>query len=384
MGLFDSLFAPENAAQLALASGLLSGKGSFGGILGQSLMQANQAQQQANAIKRQAELDALQKQRFQLQLNEEQRKQKQFDRSESFREGIPAPDFGPPTIANANDPVKQTQRLMYGALKSGDLSPLDYIKTLQKDETPLSVAEGTSLLDRKTLRPLYTGQAKQPDIVKEFQYAQNNPAFTPWAQGMKKAGASNVDVKIQNALGGGLAKGVTERAQAGQDQALGAIQSIQNADSIIRAIDSNKVLAGPGSSFKLKGLQIGQVLGVGGKDSAETVMNTRATIQGLAQATVAARAALKGQGQVSDFEGKLLAQAASGNIDEMTGPEIRQIAVLNKKLGQQLINQHNEYITRVKKNRDPEISGLADLYSIEQPKSGVVDWGDLGRTPTGR
>lgn len=179
---------------------------------------------------------------------------------------------------------------------------------------------------------------------------------------IQKAGATNV--KIENKLGEGLAKEVGPMVASSYNAAMGAQQQVENSDNLIRAVDSNKVIAGPGASLRLKGAQVADALGIGGKDNAEKIQNTRAAIQGLAQATVAARAALKGQGQVSDYEGRLLQRAQSGEIDDLTPGEIRQIAVANKRLSQQLMQQHSQIVGKLRM-RD-STAGLADMFEIPE------------------
>jgi hypothetical protein len=130
------------------------------------------------------------------------------------------------------------------------------------------------------------------------------------------------------------------------------------------------VFTGPGATFRLFGAQVGQTLGVGGTDTAESIKNTRAAIQGLAQATVSARGQLKGQGQVSDFEGKLLEKASSGNVDDMTANEIKQIAEVNKRLAKQLVEQHNNVIGKLKAN--DVTAPLATMFELPPQKDVMI------------
>jgi hypothetical protein len=169
-------------------------------------------------------------------------------------------------------------------------------------------------------------------------------------------------VHVNNALGGGIAKEVGPILSASYAAATGASQGIVNSDNLIKAVDSGKVISGPGASFRMFGAQLGQTMGIAGEDTKEQISNTRAAIQGLAKATVDARAALKGQGAVSDFEGKLLAKAVSGDIDSLTGGEIKQLALVNKRLSNQLISNHSQLVKRVQTDPNAEISGLARYF----------------------
>lgn len=212
---------------------------------------------------------------------------------------------------------------------------------------------------------------KPPSAIQEYEYAKQQGyggTFDQWDRERKKAGASNTSIKIDNKLGEGLAKEVGPMVKESYDAARGAQQAISTADSVIKAVDSNKVWAGPGATIRLRGAQIATALGVQGKDDAEKIANTRAAIQGLAQSTLAARASLKGQGSVSDFEGKLIERAAAGDINDMTAAEIKQLAQTNKRLSQQSLSNHSQFIKKLGGNQ--ATSGIASMFDL--PTQDVV------------
>jgi hypothetical protein len=188
-----------------------------------------------------------------------------------------------------------------------------------------------------------------------------NQAYQTYELGKAKAGAPSTTVQVQNQMGKSAAEQVGPLLKEGRDSALGAQQGVSTADRVIKAVSGN-ALTGPGANFRLKGLQIGQALGVTGANAQEQLLNTRAVIQGLAQSSLAARASLKGQGQISDFEGKLLERAASGSIDDMTAGEIKQLAEVNKRLSQRQIDIHQQNVEKMRK--DKTLAPLADLYEL--------------------
>jgi hypothetical protein len=188
-----------------------------------------------------------------------------------------------------------------------------------------------------------------------------NQAYQTYELGKAKAGAPSTTVQVQNQMGKSAAEQVGPLLKEGRDSALGAQQGVSTADRVIKAVSGN-ALTGPGATFRLKGLQIGQALGVTGANAQEQLLNTRAAIQGLAQSSLAARASLKGQGQISDFEGKLLERAASGSIDDMTAGEIKQLAEVNKRLSQRQIDIHQQNVEKMRK--DKTLAPLADLYEL--------------------
>ena len=104
------------------------------------------------------------------------------------------------------------------------------------------------------------------------------------------------------------------------------------------------------------------MLGINGADDTEILANTRGTIQGLAQFTLSGRSALKGQGQISDFEGKLLEKAASGNIEDMTLPEIKVISDTAKRVAKVQAGTHKRNMSVMRSK--PELQGVADFYDV--------------------
>lgn len=68
-----------------------------------------------------------------------------------------------------------------------------------KDNSPLTVAPGASLIDRKTMKPIYTApkETTQPNDVREYEYARGQGykgSFEQYQIAQKRAGASSVNV----------------------------------------------------------------------------------------------------------------------------------------------------------------------------------------------
>jgi hypothetical protein len=397
MSIFDGLFSdnPNDAAYLALASGLLGGKGSFNSILGNSLAGAQGAYSGAadRGLKNQMTKMQIEEMARKLKAQQQQEADQEAFRQSFIAQGSPqmqaaqaalkASPTG--TMSGAQPPaaVDPMQTLLFDAVKSRQIGPLDYAKLMQKDTAPIKLGKDEKLLKPGTYQELASNvQAeKDPEPIRMLKsiYGTDTPAYQQALQMLGAKVTSHppaTNIKIDNKLGEGLAKEVGPMIADSAQRALGAHQQISNADTVIRAVDSNKIYAGPGANVRLKGAQIGQMLGIGGADSAETVSNTRAVIQGLARATVAARSALKGQGQVSDFEGKLLAKAESGEIEDMTPKEIKYIAQKNKEYGTKLIEQHGQLIKKARSN--PATAGVADFFDIPGATP-ALDWNSLGR-----
>jgi len=413
MGLLDSLYSDDPQAEamrhglLQMGLAMMQGKGNVGQILGQAGqqgvagMQGFQDRQFQEKLRQQQLADIARKRVL------EGRQDKQYNQEQTLAElpaayarsgqqmgnaavlgqtGNVAPTMYNAQIQSANaQPGFDYQGLInkYQATPGGMDKAMALTQAIKKDTTPIAVPQGASLVDPHTRKPFFTNPAKPeatPNAIEEYRLAvsQGYPGtFTQWDLERRKSGAASTTVKIENALGGGIAKEVGPMMATSFQQATSAQQTIKNADSLMKVLDSGKVIAGPTASFRVAGLQIGQILGVGGNDAKEQLANTRSVIQDLAKSALAARGQLKGQGQVSDYEGRLLKEAESGNIDNLTVNEIKVIAKKNKELSQQLIGQHQSFISKVQNHKDPAISGLADFFDINPAPGKVRDYNPI-------
>ena len=344
-GLLDILQSASNdpaASQGILRFGLslLQSKGNFGNAVGQAGLQGLQGAQDYR------------NQQFQNQIRQSQ--VDQMKRQQQLQ-GLPAQYMKPPSAPavdatggmetattnpnNANGPGGFDFAGYTNALMGIDpMQALQFQALTKKDNTPIKLGSGEKLLAPGTFstlasnpkegdtpkitqlmaqrdqlppndprRAIYSDaidretRSSSPSLIQEYEYAkQQNPnvgSFDEWSKAQKRAGAANTNVKVENQLGTGLAKEVGPMVKESYDSAKGAQQSITNADNLIKAVDSGKVLAGPGATLRLKLAQVQQGVGLGNKETADQITSTRAAIQGLAQATVAARGQLKGQGQ---------------------------------------------------------------------------------------
>lgn len=111
-------------------------------------------------------------------------------------------------------------------------------------------------------------------------------------------------------------------------------------DRVIKAMDSGKVITGPLANARVSGLQIGQMLGVGGKDSAEVLANTRQAIRGLSEMTLQGRKEMSGQGAITDRESALAEKATSGDINNLTAEEVKILANASARASRYQIQKH--------------------------------------------
>ena len=129
---------------------------------------------------------------------------------------------------------------------------IDYEQKLAKDTSPISVAAGTSLIDRKTLRPIYTAPKEQelPSDVRSYQFAQSQGykgSFTDWQLDQKKAGASKTVVapvfkqegEEAKAVGKFFGENYAEVQKAGMS-AQGALNRYNRLGQLLEGVDTGK------------------------------------------------------------------------------------------------------------------------------------------------
>lgn len=396
-GLFDFLRDNPAITQGLLAGGFgaMAGRGSklqawgqggLAGLQGYGNALNMQAQEQERALA--AKRAGIQEQMLQMQLENAQRQQQGQKATQDYLTQALSPVQ--PIDANAVSgvmgprpealkPVGTTPGFNVGsALKAG--VPVDSLgqiqQMLQKQQPKLeTIAPGAKIgyyAPDGTFKEVASNPKPEDLNSLIVRGPDGKPQINQMAFDVKKAlaaaGAPSMSVKVDNKMGEGVAKEIGPMAKESFDAARGANQQISTADSLIKSVESGKILTGPGATFRLRGLQIGQALGVTGTDATEVISNTRSAVQGLAQSTLAARKQLAGQGQVSDNEGRLLERAASGNIDDMTAGEIKQIAVVNKRLAQMQVQSHKAFVSKLKAK--DSTAALADMFDI--PDAGQV------------
>lgn len=209
------------------------------------------------------------------------------------------------------------------------------------------------------------------DPNKIMQIGPNGPVVNqPLVDAKKsvaKAGASTqaVTVNTDKTLFGHLAGKVGEQIAAGADQARAAVGTLQTVGQINEALNTGKVVAGPLTTARVFLDQVGQVLGMAGKDSTERLTNTRKAIQGLAQLELDAAQQMKGQGQITEAERSIIRRAASGDIDGMTGPELRVLMRSLEKTARYKIQANQANVDRLK--ADPQSGAVPRYMEVPMP-----------------
>lgn len=217
-------------------------------------------------------------------------------------------------------------------------------------------------------------QADAPNAGKDLLIPDGKGGFMPNTAlvGVRKeianAGKPVTNVSVNTATKPMLTevgKGVGEQITSDFAGARSAAQTINNVNQIRQGLGS--AILGPGANVRIKLAQIGEVLGVNGQDSTEKLQNTRAVMQGLARQELAASGAMKGQGQITESERAILRKAESGQVDELTGPEVNTLLGALEKTSKYRMGVHNQNLERLKK--DPNAAGVVDYMKVDAPES---------------
>lgn len=170
--------------------------------------------------------------------------------------------------------------------------------------------------------------------------------------------STTVNVNADRSFGSALGGGAADILDASSAAARGAVQTIGTVNQIRGALETGKVTAGPGTTA----LQFfGQLTG----GDPQRLQATRTTMQNLAKLTLDARGALKGQGTITDREQQLLERAVSGDIDNLSIPEIITITDAAERLARASIKSNAAAVERAR--RVPSAGNMPDFFAVEEP-----------------
>jgi len=230
------------------------------------------------------------------------------------------------------------------------------------------VVVGSSLVDPATGKQIYQGAPAPTDLARlqaeRDALIKNNPKdplIAEYNARIKQitthAPGTNVSV-INTPTAKSLSEPVGKLAETSLAKAQGAAESMESANQIRAALNAGNVIAGPLAGARTKFAQVLEMAGVGDK---EKLANTRNAIQGLASMTLASRADLKGQGQITDMETKLLERAKSADIGDLTIGELHQIVNTAQKVSNRLWSNHQTLLKTME--NDPEAASARKYYA---------------------
>lgn len=219
-------------------------------------------------------------------------------------------------------------------------------------------AKGELIVDNPKAPPSPTKTQAQQD-AEALGYQPGTPEYNQYIRErtLPRAPQTTINNNMGNSLASGVGGGAADILKESRASAAGALPSIETGNRILQALDSGKVITGPGASFRLFGAQL--------FGDPETLQQTRTVIQGLADATLNARGELKGQGQITEYEQKTLEKARSGNIDDLTAQEIRTIVRVNDRLARTRIRNHKATLGNIKGADVPE--NFLQIYNVDEP-----------------
>ena len=372
---FGGLAGAQKGAPLnSLGRAGLAGLSGYGGALDREKQAAESAQM--------GKYRDMQQTQMQMQIDAAKRKATEEQGQADWRTGLPAVmnakvygagDEGP-TMAPA-DPSALKNYLMQPNSPFAD----EVLKNQLFPKAPDYKVVGDSLLQvgANGVTPVYTKPEKvnpnQPFMVVDGKIVPNTE-YQNYEIGKAKAGATNVSTKVETKMGDSLASQVGPMVKDTYTAAQGAVQQADAAQRIIKAVDSGKIIAGPLANGRMTVAQIGQMVGVTGKDDAETIARSREVIRGLSEMTLQGRKQMTGQGAITESEGKLAEKANSGDINDLTPAEIKQLARASARAAKFIYSQHQDNLTNLQSN--PDTSKLAGFYKV-RPMPTV----DIGEQP---
>jgi hypothetical protein len=402
-GLLDAFFSPENSsANMGLFAHMMAGD-LPGGLLARSqeLEQVKQraAQQQMQQMQMEQARLALEKAKreasTETQIGDLARSSFRTPQAANAQSMGPMPDgsavpqvapgFDMRSFSNGLfgiDPMKGVafQQSMAKDSPYGKVDPKDYTPdsvrafamtggkdySLLKPRSKMDVGPGGQVYDPYNIQPgqVLADPNKPFFIGKDGGLAPNSP-YQAYETGKARAGATNVNVSTEKSflsnIGEGFGKGINDAKGAAQ----GALGTINTVNRLQEALDSGKVLAGPGTKFAQFGLQVGNMLGISGKDANEKLLNTRQAIQSLAQLELDGAQQMKGQGQITEAERGIIKRAASGDVDTMTASELRLLSGLLDRSARTKIRNYNSQVAPIKNM--PNASSLAPFLDVQEP-----------------
>lgn len=392
MGLLDQIFAsgaddPRYSANMALFANMMQGR------TAQGLLSSAQVMAGAKDKQLEREMYQMQMEQRRQQMEQQRMQMEKSKRDEATELGIlgaardsyrspemanalsmgPMPDGGAVPQVTPGFDQQQFLGKLYGL---APMKAMQLEQSMAKDTSPLTVAPGAALVDRKTMKPLFTNprETTPTEVGKLFAEMQALPPGDPrrpmYEAAIRKAAthqpATQVNVNTEkpllNEIAGGLGKSITT-AKEGATAALGTINTVNR---LMDALDSGKVMAGPTTTFRQTGLQIGSLLGVAGKDAQEKMLNTRQAIQSLAQLELDAAQQMKGQGQITEAERAIIRRAASGDIDGMTTGELRLLGGVLDRTARFKIRGYNQQAAPLKSM--PNAAPLAPFLDVAEPE----------------
>jgi hypothetical protein len=349
MGLLDSndlTDDPRTQGLLSLGLRLLSSQGKFGPALGQAGLGAMGDLQAAQRDRDTRKRAGLQDQMLMMQMEQAKRqqeaqeaaqRQQAMDSSVMMRlAGMPTEGPRPDGMAGPGAPMPNAGIDPMAFLRQGgSMGGLPQVESINKSlsgPAPIKLEAGASLLAPGTYKPLATNP-KEDTLTGDFKDYKQAVAqgykgqFIDYQREMAnlkapKAPQMTVNVNPEKAFAAAIGPIAAKNIGDSQDQAVAAQGTLSLVDSVRSAVNSGTVLMGPGAAIRQSGMRVGQIVGAGTQGSADTLARTKQVEQGLAGLELEAAQLMKGQGQITESERKIIRKAAAGEIQDLSPKEL--------------------------------------------------------------
>jgi len=184
------------------------------------------------------------------------------------------------------------------------------------------------------------------------------------AQKEAKFGAS--EIKMSVAGREAAFETATESLTKSKNAYEGLLVKDRNVENIRRAIESGNVNLGTFAKGRQAWDRFMSTIGLGGKDTEERLANTQQVITSLAKQIIAARGSLKGQGNISEGEQKMLANAESGDINELSPAELQALLQLHDRTMRQLYIEYQREYKAYSNHPSAEFQQMAPILKTRE------------------
>jgi hypothetical protein len=394
-GLLDLTDDPQTLGLLSLGLRLMSTPGRFGTALGQSGLGAIGDMQQARTAQEQRKSRAMQEQLMMQQLEAAKRQQaeqeaakaKQAQDAALMRRLLNQPvesQFGGvgPGVPMRNTGVDPSTFLAQGGSMEALPQALMLNQALRPAAPKLTVSKPGDIARTETGEVAWQNPtpAEKPDMTPLAKLIAERDALPPGhparpiydariAKETTHQPATSVTVNPEKAFAQAIGGVAAKNIEAGQDAAMAAQNTLGLVNNVRKAVKEGEVILGPGATVRQAGMRVGQLIGVGGNESADTLARTKAVEQGLAGLELEAAALMKGQGQITEAERKIIARAAAGKIEELTPQELDVALGAIERNAQRKIKAHQKMTQQIPATA---AGSLAPLLEVPQPEANRV------------
>jgi hypothetical protein len=239
-----------------------------------------------------------------------------------------------------------------------------YIQTLPENLRPAATVAGPQAVAGAQIQSaLEPPKDARTDDIKEYEAAVEQGytgTLQDWILQGKKAGATTVSV------GGAVIPKSSDLAVERLGTALTKGQSASrmiNVGNNVRALLDEGVITGTGAEARLIGARASSTLGL---SDPNIVARTETMRSQLAEAAIIARERLKGQGQITEGEQKMLDQAIARD-PSMSEAGINQVLDLIERSGRADIAEAGTMAETIISLNEAELGKLRPAYTIKDP-----------------